>query len=52
MSDFSNNDMHAAVVAQKAAEIFIPRMASKASMTGYAMAIGAYGKRASFVIGD
>jgi hypothetical protein len=48
MSNSSSLEIHAAVVAQKAAEIFIPRMVSKASMTGYAMAIGAYGKKASF----
>ena len=52
MSDFSNREIHAALVAQKAAEIFRPSLASKASMTGYAIAIGAQGKKAKFVIGD
>jgi len=52
MSDFSSREIHASVVAQKAAEIFRPCLASKASMTGYAIAIGAHGKKASFVIGD
>lgn len=52
MSDFSSSEIHAAAVAQKAAEIFRPCLASKASMTGYAMAIGAHGKKAGFVIGN
>lgn len=52
MSDFSSSEIHAAAVAQKAAEIFRSRLASKASMTGYAMAIGAHGKKASFVFDD
>jgi len=52
MSDFSNSEFHASVVAQKAAEIFRPSLASKASMVGYAIAIGAHGKKANFVIGD
>jgi len=52
MSDFSSCELHAALVAQKAAEIFRPCLASKASMTGYAIAIGAHGKKANFVIGD
>jgi hypothetical protein len=52
MSDFSSHEIHAAVVAQKAAEIFRPSLASKASMVGYAIAIGAHGKKASFVIDD
>jgi hypothetical protein len=52
MSDFSNSEFHASVVAQKAAEIFRPSLASKASMTGYAIAIGAHGKKANFVIDD
>ena len=52
MSDSSNRELHATVVAQKAAEIFRPSLSSKASMTGYAIAIGAHGKKASFVIGD
>lgn len=52
MNDSSSRQIHASVVAQKAAEIFNPCLASKASMTGYAMAIGAHGKKASFGIGD
>jgi hypothetical protein len=52
MSDFSSHEVHAAVVAQIAAEIFRPSLASKASMVGYAIAIGAHGKKASFVIDD
>lgn len=52
MSDSSSRQIHASVAASKAAEIFMPCLASKASMTGYAMAIGARGKKASFGIGD
>ena len=48
MSDFSSLEIHTAVVAQKAAKIFIPCLASKVSMVGYAIAIGAHGKKASF----
>ena len=52
MSDSSNREIHAAVVAQIAAGIFKPSLASKASMVGYAIAIGAHGKKARFVIDD
>ena len=52
MSDFSNRELHATLVAQTAANIFKPSLASKASMTGYAIAIGAHGKKAKFVIDD
>jgi hypothetical protein len=48
MSDFSNREIHSLLVAQKAAEIFMPSLASKASMVGYAIAIGAHGKKSSF----